>query len=262
MQAQSCVWPYRDYLAQEIGLPKGNPGNSVDTQTRHALKQDKFVTATTSSLEWIGEHRSNVLAWAVGAVVVMAIIVSGFFVYQKRDAAANQLLGQAMDIYETSLTQPNQPAEPGMKTYATAADRAKAANPLFRQTADQYGWLSAGEMARYFAGVTELDMGQQSTAEADLEKATHNANLAALAKIALANLYEQTGRGSMAVTEFKDVIAHPTTTVPKAAAQLQLAQMYETTQPQEARRLYAEIKDQNKDTQAGQIATQKLQGAK
>jgi hypothetical protein len=66
----------------------------------------------------------------------------------------------------------------------------------------------------------------------------------------------------MAVTEYKDVIAHPTTTVPKAAAQLQLAQMYETTQPAEARRLYAEIKDQNKDTQAGQIATQKLQGAK
>jgi hypothetical protein len=264
MQAQSCVWPYRDYLAQEIGLPKGNPGNSVDTQTRHALKQDKFVNATTSGLEWIGEHRSNVLAWAVGAVVVVAIIVSGFFLYQKRDAGANQLLGQAMDIYETPLTQPNQPAEPGLKTYATAADRAKAAYPLFKQTADQYGWLGAGEMARYFAGVTELEMGQQGAAEADLEKATHshNVNLAALGKIALANLYEQTGRGSMAVTEYKDVIAHPTTTVPKAAAQLQLAQMYETTQPAEARRLYAEIKDQNKDTQAGQIATQKLQGAK
>jgi hypothetical protein len=58
------------------------------------------------------------------------------------------------------------------------------------------------------------------------------------------------------------VIAHPTTTVPKAAAQLQLAAMYESMQPQEARRLYAEIKDQNKETDAGQIATQKLQQLK
>jgi tetratricopeptide (TPR) repeat protein len=236
----------------------------VDTQTRHALKQDKFVTATTSGLEWLGEHRSLVVAWSVGVVLVIALAVIGIVTYERRDAAADQLLGQAMDIYETPLTQPNQPAEPGVKTYATAADRAKAAYPLFRQTADQYGWLGAGEMARYLAGVTELDMGQQPAAESDLEKATHagNRNLAALAKVALANLYEQTGRNSQAVSLFQDVIQHPTTTVPKPAAQLQLAQLYETTQPAEARRLYAEIKDQNKDTDAAQIATQKLSGLK
>jgi tetratricopeptide (TPR) repeat protein len=236
----------------------------VDTQTRHALKQDKFVNVTTSGLEWIGEHRSHVVAWVVGVALAAAIVVGSLVVYQKREAAANQLLGQAMDIYETPLTQPNQPVEPGMKTYATAADRAKAAYPLYRQAADRYSWLTAGEMARYFAGATELDMGQQSAAEADLEKATHasNGNLAALAKIALANLYAQTGRNAQAVTLFQDVIAHPTTTVPKAEAQLQLAGLYETTQPQEARRLYAEIKDQNKETEAGQIAAQKLQGTK
>jgi tetratricopeptide (TPR) repeat protein len=236
----------------------------VDTQTRHALKQDKFVNVTTSGLEWIGEHRSHVVAWVVGVALAAAIVVGSLVVYQKREAAANQLLGQAMDIYETPLTQPNQPVEPGMKTYATAADRAKAAYPLYRQAADQYSWLTAGEMARYFAGATELDMGQQSAAEADLEKATHagNGNLAALAKIALANLYAQTGRNAQAVTLFQDAIAHPTTTVPKAEAQLQLAGLYETTQPQEARRLYAEIKDQNKETEAGQIAAQKLQGTK
>jgi tetratricopeptide (TPR) repeat protein len=235
----------------------------VDTQTRHALKQDKFVSATASGLEWIGEHRSNVVAWLVGIALVAGLVVASFFVYQKREAAANQLLGQAMDIYETPLVQPNQPAEPGQKTYATAAERAKAAYPLFRQAADQYGWLTAGQTARYFAGATELELGQQSAAEADLEKATHaGSERAALAKIALANLYAQTGRNSQAVTLFEDVIAHPTTTVPKAAAQLQLAQLYETTQPAEARRLYAEIKDQNKDNDAAQIATQKLQSLK
>jgi predicted negative regulator of RcsB-dependent stress response len=236
----------------------------VDTQTRHALKQDKFVATAASGLEWLGENRSNMIAWAVGAVVVVALVVVSIILYQKRDTAANQLLGQAMDIYETPLTQPNQPAEPGVKTYATAADRAKAAAPLFQQTADRYGWFTAGQMARYFAGVTELDLGQKSQGEADLEKATHasNSNLAALAKVALANLYAQTGRTSQAVAVLQDVIAHPTTTVPKSSAQLQLAQLYETSQPQEAKRLYAVIKDQDKDTSAGQIATQKLQTLK
>lgn len=236
----------------------------MDTQTRHALKQDKFVSVTTSGLEWVGEHRSNVIAWLVGAAVAVAIVVVSIVLFQKREAAANQLLGQAMDVYETPLTQPNQPAEPGLKTYATAAERARAAYPLFRQTADQYGWLTAGQMARYFAGITELDMGQKPQAEADLEKATHagNGNLAALAKIALGNLYQQTSRNSQAVALFQDVIAHPTTSVPKSEAQLQLAQLYETSQPQEARRLYAAIKDQDKESEAAQIATQKLQSLK
>jgi hypothetical protein len=58
------------------------------------------------------------------------------------------------------------------------------------------------------------------------------------------------------------VIAHPTTTVPKSSAQLQLAALYESTQPEEARRIYAEIKDQDKDSDAAQIASQKLQGNK
>lgn len=236
----------------------------MDTQTRHALKQDRFVTATTSGLEWIGENRTAVVRWSVALVLVIAVAIAAIVVHHNRVAAANQLLGQAMDIYQTPLTQPGQPAEPGQKTYATAADRAREANPLFRQIADQYGWLRPGEMARYFAGLTALDLGQQSTAEADLEKASHShdSGLAALAKLALANVYEQSGRNSQAVTLFQDLIQHPTTTVPRTEAQLDLAQLYETTQPQEARRLYAQIKDQDKTGQAGQIATQKLQTLK
>ena len=232
----------------------------MDTQTRHALKQDKFVTATTSGLEWIGENRSRVLVWGAVVVVVIGLIVAGTLFYTSRQAAANQLLGQAMDIYQTPLRQPNQPAVPGETTYNTAAERASAAYPLFRQAADKYGWLRAGEMALYFTGVTERDLGRLPAAQADLERATHAGNdgVSSLAKLALANLYEQMGKNSQAVSLFQDVIAHPTTTVPKAEAQLQLAELYETTEPAEARRLYAVIKDQDKGTDAAQIATQKL----
>jgi predicted negative regulator of RcsB-dependent stress response len=236
----------------------------VDTQTRHALKQDRFINATHYGLDWVGDHRASVVRWSVAVVLVIAVIVAGVVVYEQRDAAAHQLLGQAMDIYETPLARAGQPVPPGQKTYASAAERAKAANPIFREVADRYGWLNPGEMARYFAGVTEIDLGQQSQAEADLKKAadSHDSNLAALAKVALANLYEQTGRTSEAVAEFENVIQHPTTSVPKAAAQLQLAALYEKTDTQKARQLYAQIKDQNKTTDAGQIADQKLTALK
>jgi predicted negative regulator of RcsB-dependent stress response len=208
----------------------------------------------------VGDHRANVIKFSIAVVMVVGVIVASVIVYQQRSTAANQLFGQAMDIYQTPLAQPNQPAEPGQKTYATAAERAQAAYPLFQQTADQYGWLRAGEMARYFAGVTEIDLGKTAQAQADLEKATHSggSNLESLAKLALASLDEQTGKTSEAVSVFQ----HPTTTVPKVQAQFQLAALYEATNPQEARHLYAEIKDQNKDSDAAQIATQKLSALK
>ena len=248
--------------APATSLPK-EFGNSVDTQTRHALKQDRFITATTSGLDWVGENRAAVIRWSIAVVLFIAVVVAGIVVYEQRDAAANRLLGQAMDIYQTPIAQPNQPAEPGQTTYPSAAERAKAAYPLFNQVANQYGWLSAGEMGRYFAGLTAQDMGNKSEAEADLTKAadSRDSSVASLAKVALANLYAQTGRNSQAVEEFRNLIAHPTTTVPKPAAQLLLADLYSSTgQQEEARRIYAEIKDQDKDTQAAQIATQKLQG--
>ncbi len=80
--------------------------------------------------------------------------------------------------------------------------------------------------------------------------------------MALANLDEQNGQTSQAVSLFQDLIQHPTATVPKVQAQFQLAALYETSNPQEARRLYAQIKDQNKDTDAAQMATQKLAALK
>lgn len=235
----------------------------MDTQTRHALKQDRFITATTSGLDWVGENRAAVIRWSIAVVLFIAVVAAGIVVYEQRDSAADRLLGQAMDIYQTPIAQPNQPAEPGQTTYPSAAARAKAAYPLFTQVANQYGWFSAGEMGRYFAGITALDMGNKSEAETDLNKAadSHDSSVASLAKVALANLYAQTGRNSQAVEEFRNLIAHPTTTVPKPAAQLLLADFYASNgQQEEARRIYAEIKDQDKDTEAAQIATQKLQG--
>lgn len=236
----------------------------MDTQTRHALKQDKFVTATTSGLEWVGENRNSLLLWIGLGLLGVALLIAGFAVYFHRNTAANHLLGQALTIYETPIAAPNQPAEPGEKTYPTAAARAKDAYPLFNQAAEQYSWLNAGKMARYFAGMAALDMGQTATGESDLQKAAHggNGNVEALAKLALANEYAQTGKTSEAAALYQELIKNPTTAVPKPAAQLQLAQMYESSNPQEAKRIYAEIKDQDKATDAAQIAAQKLDSLK
>ena len=236
----------------------------MDTQTRHALKQDKFVTATTSGLEWVGENRGTVLLWIGAAVVALGLLIAGIVVYYSRSAAANNLLGQALTIYETPIAQPGQPIEPGMKTFPSAADRAKVAYPLFSEAAAKYSWLNAGHMALYFSGMSQIDMGNAAAGEADLKKASDsgNDNIRALAKLALANEYVQTGKSMEAEALYKDLIQHPTTTVPKSAAQLQLASLYLTTHPNEAKKLYAKIVDQDKQSAAAEIAQQKLTSLK
>jgi lipopolysaccharide biosynthesis regulator YciM len=110
--------------------------------------------------------------------------------------------------------------------------------------------------------MTAIDMGQTAAGEDDLKKAadSHDSGVAALAKLALAGLYHQTGRDAQAIQLYQELIAKPTLTVPASMAKIQLAGLYETTKPAEAKRLYAEIKDQDKTTAAGQIAAQKLQG--
>jgi tetratricopeptide (TPR) repeat protein len=209
-------------------------------------------------------HRTNAIKFTVTAVIVVALIVTGALVYNSRSNNAEIAFGQAMDVYTTPLRQPGQPVAPGETSYATSAERAKAVNPRFVDIANRYSWFKIGANAQYFAGLTYLDMGQTAPAEAALQKAASSRDkaLAALAKMALAGLYRQTGRDGQAVDLYQQIIKDPTLTVPAFAAKLQLAQLYEATNPAQAKKLYAEIKDQDKTTAAGQIAAQKLSGAK
>ena len=103
-------------------------------------------------------------------------------------------------------------------------------------------------------------LGKNADAEANLKQVagSYHKDVASLAKIALAGLYVQTGKTTQAIDLYKELIAKPTDTVPASAAQLQLAQVYETTDPQQAKQIYAVLKDKDKATAAGQIASQKL----
>ncbi len=231
----------------------------MDTQTRHALKQDRLIEATRTSVDWFADHRSKVIQASLAAVLVIAAVVAALIVYNKRSAAADLAFGEAMDTYNTPLAQAGQPAPPGEKTFPSTAARAKSANEQFVQIANRYGFFEAGKTAEYFAGLTAMDMAQPGQAETYLKKVAdgHDAALASLAKVALANIYQQLNRSSEAVVLYNQLIAKPTNTVPADAARLQLASLYEKTNPAEANKIYAQLKTSK--TAAGQIAAQKLQ---
>jgi tetratricopeptide (TPR) repeat protein len=234
----------------------------VDTKTRHALKKDSFAQATASSVGWISGHRAGVMRWAI---IVIAILVAGVgaLVYRNvREAAADSALGTAMDTYNAQLAQPGAPQETGV--YATAADRSKAANQQFLAVVQEYGWLPQSAKAHYFAGITDQEMGQTASAEAELKAAAGawswgDRNLANLAKLALAGIYRQTNRDTQAIEIYNELAAKPSETVTASVAKLDLADLYAAAGKQDqARKLWAEVKDSDKAGAAGSIAAQKL----
>jgi predicted negative regulator of RcsB-dependent stress response len=231
----------------------------VDTQTRHALKKDNFALATATSVSWLSGHRSAVLSWGIAAVAVVVVGAAALIYWNIRSSAAEAALGAAMDVYTSPLGQPGAPAAEGV--YTTASDRTKAANRQFMDVAHQYGWLPEGAKAHYFAGVTYEDLGQDAQAESELKAAagSRDQNLSNLAKLAMASLDHQKGQDSEAIALYNELAAKPSVTVPATMAQLDLADLYaETGKQEQARMLWAKVKDADKDGAAGAIAAQKL----
>jgi tetratricopeptide (TPR) repeat protein len=231
----------------------------VDSQTRRALKQDKFVQTTQTSVTWVGDHRSSVVRLSIIAVVALAVIIAGAVLYNQRSQAAQAALGAALDVYSAPLAQPGAP--PQKDSYATAADRAKAANQKFVQVANQYGWLPEGGKAHYFAGLTYQELGQTASAESELKAAASawNGNLSSLGKFALAGFYHQTGRDAQAIELYNGVIAKPTDAVPAYTSQLALADLYASAgKLEQAKQIWAKVKDADKTGSAGSIAAEKL----
>ena len=233
----------------------------MDHQTKVALKNDQFINTTEHGIEWANQNRRQVIVTGSAVLAAILVVIACAAIYHSRSEAASTAFGAAMQAYQTPLAAPGQQVPPGTKTYATINDRAKAANDLFNQVADKYGMTPGGKNARYFAGLTYLEEGQNGPAEDTLKKVSGgwDKDLAALAKLSLANLYRQTNRDPQAIDLYNELTAKPTATVPAGTAQLQLAELYTAeNKPDQARKIYAQLKDKDAKGPAGTIAAQKL----
>jgi tetratricopeptide (TPR) repeat protein len=236
-------------------------------QTKASPKQvDPLLQTTTSGLEWASANRKQVILSSALVLGVIVIAVIAGVVWNQQSAAAANAFGQAIEVYQAPVRQDGQPAMPGIKSYASIAERGKAANELFRSVADHYGMTKSGHDAKYFLGLTYLDEGQTQSAETVLKEVSTSWDkpLAALAKLSLAGLYRQTGRAQQAIDLYNDLTAHPTDTVPAGLAQLQLAELYTAEgKADQAKKIYAALTDKDKNAKGkpgvvSEIAKDKL----
>jgi TolA-binding protein len=238
----------------------------VRAQTRHQLKQDAFSRVTIGAAEktahWSVEHRNTIAIAAIAVVVIAGAAAGGWYYLSAQDEKASFDLTQAVRILDTQLRPAGTPAQPDVPSFTSAKERSEAARKQFQAIIDKYPHTRTADMARYFLGVTAASAGDNAGAENYFKAVDSigNKELAATAKLALANLFVgDPAHAKDATALYQDLINHPTLSVSKPTAQLQLAELYQNTnQPLDAKRLYEQIKKDNPTTQAGQLATQKL----
>ncbi len=228
--------------------------------TRQQLKQDRFAETARETVSWAVEHRNKLIVAGVVLVMFLAVVLGGWIYLNEQDQKASVAFGAAIATYQTPLRPPNAPAQPEMQSFTSAAERAQAAQKEFQAVVDKYSHTRSAEFARYFVGLTYRDMGKANEAEKYLKEVAgvHNQSLASLARFALAGVYAQTKRPAEAIKLYQDLIAHPTTTVPKTTAQLELATLYEAQQPAEAARIYEEIRKAEPQSVAAEVANTRL----
>jgi predicted negative regulator of RcsB-dependent stress response len=199
---------------------------------------------------------------AIVVAIVAALAIGGWAFVNYRNQQASQELSGALQKYQAPIRPAGEPANPQLLSYASGAERAKAANTDFTRIADKYSFTRNGRIARYFAGITLHDLSDNAGAEKQLQEVAGSSDkeTASLAKLALASIDQDAGKTQQAIDLYKGLIEKPTTTVGKTTAQFELADLYENNhQPLEARKLYEQMQKDNPTGPVGQIAAQKLQ---
>lgn len=238
----------------------------MHSYTRHKLKQDKFAETAQDAVHWASGNRKTVI-WVTSAVVLVAAATIALLVWHNRQSdQANFALSKAMRTFAAPLRPEGAPPEAeGGPTFATIAERGKQSEKEFKDIADKFPYTKAGKIARYMAGAAALQAGDDASGEQQLKSLAEarDQDIASLSKLALANHYRAIGRQPDAAKLYKELADKPSNTVPKAEAQLELAEMYETTSPLDAANLYQQIQKENPPpSPAGTIAASKLKGGR
>jgi len=234
----------------------------VRSSTRHQLKTDEFRATTVETLDWAAENQSTLITAAVVVAVILAVVIGGWTYVNYRNQQGRGMLSSAIDKYNAPIRPAGQPATPDQLSYASGAERAKAANAEFSQVAQKYSFTQSGRIAHYFEGITLRDMGDTAGAEKQLNEvaSSWDKNIAGLAKLALAGLYANANQTAKAIDLYKQLIDHPSNSVGKWTPQFELADLYQANnQPQDARKLYEQLQKESPTSPIGQAATQKLQ---
>ena len=229
--------------------------------TRQELKKNEFAIRFAELRELYLRHQRK-LALLGGAVLLVAAVAAGSLLYlRSQKVLAGEAFARVLETYHAPVMQTPPANIPDMVYFKTNQEKYTEALEQFREVSEGFSWFAQGEMARYYAALCQRGLGKLAEAEQELASIAGGGNrdLAGLAKMTLADIYAYTGREEEAGKLYEEVGNNPASTVPKATAQLALAELYQKTRPEQAVDLYQQIVDDYPGTGVSELATQRLE---
>lgn len=204
--------------------------------TRKELKGDKFALEVQHSVEYVSEHRRQVIRWGgIGAGVLLVVVA--IFVYRSQEhQAREEMLFQAIRVENASVgSNPNNQSD---LNFPTDTERVKAAGKAFNEISAKYSGTEEGGVAEYFLGSNAADDGKLQEAEKHLKAAADSSGpYSNVAKLGLARVYAAEGKLAEGEKVIQSVIDHPSVLISKEQATIELAELITKSDPQRARKL-------------------------
>jgi TolA-binding protein len=208
----------------------------VDRLTRKELKSDRFALEVQHSVEYVAEHRRQVVRWASIGVAALLLIV-GVFVYRNYERGVRQeKLASAMQIMNATIG-PSQ--SEFVVSFPTTAERDKAATKAFTELATKYPGTDEGVLAEFYLGTNAADAGNIDEAAKRYKVVVDDGSgpYASMAKLSLAQIYAAQGKQADGEKLIQSVIDHPTELVSKESATIALAKLVALKDPARARKM-------------------------
>ena len=208
----------------------------MDRLTRKELKSDRFALEVQHSVEYVSEHRRQLVKWVAIGVVAVVLIVA-FFVYRNYSRTVRQEKLAAAMLTVNATIGPAQ--NEYVLAFPTQDARDQAYIKAFTEVATKYPGTDEGLLAEFYLGTHASDTGKMDEAAKHLQIVADAGSgpYSSMAKLTLAQIYASQGKQADGEKLIQSVIDHPTELVSKEAATIALAQLIAPKDPARARKL-------------------------
>ena len=209
----------------------------MDRLTRKDLKTDKFAEEVFDVFSWASQHKVEVIRYSA---IVVAVVVIGFgilFYTRSQAAQREEALAQALRI-DDAVAGPQAPPAPALH-FNTEDEKDKARLQAFSGIVAKYSGTQEAAIADLYLAGYDVDAGNLDSAQKRFQHVMEDAPkpYAALARLALAQVYSTQGKTADAEKLLRALIDNPAATVSKEQATIVLGQILSTTNPAEAHKL-------------------------
>lgn len=197
----------------------------MNKELKHQIKQDELRTGLEHAAGWAGTHRDEIRVTAIVVAVVLLAAV-GYGSYRShQQASAERAFDEALTTFHAPVAGQPDAAGAAGTVYATEAEKDQKAAAAFGEVAKKYGSTATGRRARYYAALSNLELGKAAEAEAELKELSTKGDdplIRDLSRLALADMYRGNGRFDQAIEGYQRVVDDGGATVPRDHALMRI----------------------------------------